>query len=202
MKSYIEISGPDGTGKSTLSKRVAESITNSELKWLRFNLYLARLVNFLGRLLGLSYYEHYSWGRIGYHKYDGPIGILYVIIAYIDAVIFDKIFFGCRRKNDSILVLDRYLIDTCADLIVSTRRLNLVIWLFTGLIKSHMRRCRVVVLMCPYKTVTKRRVDICDDKVYVTKQAAYRALARTFKLETINTDTYSVDDIVKTYFYE
>ena len=65
----IMLSGPDGTGKSTIASAVIKELSNENIVlvhvWLRFNHYLARVVNFLGRVSGKSYYETYSWGKSG-----------------------------------------------------------------------------------------------------------------------------------------
>ena len=60
----IMLSGPDGSGKSTIANalisRLNESTHDLSHVWLRFNHYLAKFTNMVGRITGKSYYESFE----------------------------------------------------------------------------------------------------------------------------------------------
>lgn len=197
MKIFM-ISGADGTGKSTILNSLRECFEEDNLLvavlWLRFNHYLARGVNFLGRVLGLSYYENYSWGKVGYHEYSGLIGYLYIFAVYIDHIIF-RIFFRSKYFNSSadIVLVDRYILDIIADLIVDTRRSRLVLILFNSYCKAELLNCKSFVLDCDQQIVISRRSDIYYDFKYSKKLQAYKLLRRFYGLAVINTGNVDIE---------
>lgn len=199
----IMISGSDGTGKSTiateLQKHYLKQGFTANKVWLRFNHYFAKLVNIIGRISGKSYYEEYSWGKAGYHDYKGLIGYLYIIAVYFDHILF-RLFL--RKKHlinngADILIIDRYILDVMADLIVDTEKNKLVLFLFSPFAKKELKVAKVFILRCDTDIVVSRRNDIKDDKSYESKRKAYAYLAHELTIQVLDTGTQDVEEIIK-----
>lgn len=202
MKKYM-ISGSDGTGKSTITESLKTTYESQDKTvktvWLRFNHNFAKLVNILGRITGKSYYEEYSWGKVGYHNYSGYIGYLYIYAVFYDHLLFrifnrKKIF---EETDCEVLIIDRYIIDIMADLIVDTNKNELIYKLFFKYAKTEITQSKVFILDCDYNIVVSRRKDIEDDKNWLKKQAAYKYLSEKLDLTIINTGENSIEDIIK-----
>ena len=198
----ILISGPDGVGKSTICTKLMDYYSEQKLsvlvKWLRFNHMLAKLVNVLGRLTGKSYYEHHSWGKVGYHNYHGAIGYLYIIAVYLDHIIFrlfsrKKIF---ENTDNDVLIVDRYIIDIMADLIVDTGKNDLVVRVFQKYALRDLGTSKAFILVCDPEIVMTRRDDIIDDKSYNKKIEAYKFLSESFGIETIDTGVNQPNQVI------
>ena len=194
------LSGPDGTGKSTIAKAVIlkYSESNHELNhvWLRFNHYSAKFINMIGRLLGKSYYETYAWGKLGYHDYNGIIGIFYIIAVYIDHLVF--ICFVRKRllKQDKHYLIDRFIIDIMADLIIDTNRPRMVLFLFGFFLKKELQSAHAFILECDVKIVVSRRRDVLDDKKYNAKILAYKLIAAKFNITTVDSGFSTIKETV------
>ena len=197
------LSGPDGTGKSTISLQLKNHFEEKKLTvkstWLRFNHYFAKLVNVIGRLTGKSYYEKYEWGKVGYHEYKGLIGYLYIFAVYFDHIIF-RLFL--RKKNlvnngADVLIIDRYIFDIMADLIVDTGKYELVLALFSPFAKKELKSSKSFILRCDPDIVMSRREDIKDDKSYEDKRKAYAFLAVRLNIQELDTGELSVEEIIK-----
>jgi len=196
----IMLSGPDGTGKSTISDSVINSFSEKGITfihvWLRFSHYTAKVVNLIGRITGRSYYENYSWGKVGYHNYNGIIGFLYIISVYLDHILFQIFFKKKNLKSDTRYLIDRYIIDIVADLIVDTNKTKLIFFLFGPFLKNELKKTNAYILKCDKNVVISRRPDINDDKSYDKKIIAYDKIASKFNITQLNTGKMSIDMIV------
>lgn len=194
------LSGPDGTGKSTIAnaviRRLNEFNNNVSHVWLRFNHYSAKFINMVGRLIGKSYYETYSWGKLGYHDYNGFIGVLYIIAVYIDHLIFNTFFRKKYLKPNKNYLIDRFIIDIIADLIVDTKRPNMIFFLFGSFLKKELKLAHAFILKCDKEIVVSRRKDILDDKSYDAKIVAYKLIASRFSITTIDSGQLTIQESV------
>lgn len=201
----IMISGADGTGKSTIINALESHLKLQqkpvEKVWLRFNHLFAKLVNIVGRLTGKSYYEEYAWGKLGYHSYHGVFGYLYIVSVYLDHVIF---FLFKRRKvfgkKNKFILIDRYIVDIVADLIVDTGHNNFVHLLFDRFVYKELKITKAYIVDCDLDTIITRRSDILDDKNIRLKLSTYNDLAKYYRIEIINTKFLGVKDAVKYVF--
>ena len=196
----IMLSGPDGTGKSTIANAVIAELKNQNIildhVWLRFNHYLAKIINVIGRVSGKSYYETYSWGKLGYHDYNGFLGIFYIIAVYIDHLIFNTFFRNRHLNPNKHYLIDRFIIDIIADLIVDTERSNMVFFLFGPSLKKELKLVHAFIIKCNKAIVVSRRKDILDDKHYDAKIAAYNLIASRFNITTVDSGQLSIEESV------
>lgn len=199
----IMLSGADGTGKSTIALKLQEQYALKDIKlqlvWLRFHHYFAKVINGLGRVINKSYYEKFPWGKIGYHDYKGWIGYLYIISVFFDHIIFRILVkpIILKTKTKNTYLIDRYILDMAADLIVDTQNEKLVFLLFNGFIKEELNNYKAFILECPKELVVKRRPDILDDKKYDEKISAYKLLSQKFNVVSLNTGKFSINEIVE-----
>jgi len=199
----IMISGPDGTGKSTISVSLERYYQSKGISvksvWLRFNHYFAKLINIIGRITGKSYYENYSWGKVGYHNYHGIIGYFYIFSVYFDHIIFRILLRKkhLEEKGIDVLIIDRYILDIMADLIVDTAKNELILKLFLPFAKKELEVSNAFILKCSPEIVISRREDIKDDKSWDAKRKAYSYLANKLNITEIDTGTLEVEEIVK-----
>lgn len=201
MIKNIMLSGPDGVGKSTIASELSvyykSHDIDAEIIWARFHHYFQKVVNFFARITGQSYDENYTWGRDNYHDYYGFIGIIYIFAAFVDHLIF--IIFIKRRliKKNIVCILDRYIIDIVADLIVDTKRPQLIFFLFDRFIRKELRNFNTVIIECDINIVESRRIDIKDDKKYLDKIKAYKLISDKYSITKINTGIKSISENIQ-----
>lgn len=194
------LSGPDGTGKSSIANALISRFNESNHVlshvWLRFNHYSAKFINMIGRITGKSYYETYSWGKLGYHDYNGIIGFFYILSIYIDHLIFITVIKKRYLKPNKNYLIDRYIIDIAADLIVDTNRSKMVFFLFGSFLKKELKLAHAFILKCDKEIVVDRRRDILDDKRYDDKISAYRLIASRFDITTLDSGYLTIEESV------
>lgn len=207
MKKFI-ISGPDGTGKSTIVSALEKYYNykglSTRTKWMRFGHLLARGVNLIGRVLGKSYYQEYKWGRVGYHNYQGIIGYVYIYSVFLDYYVFN---FFDRLKSAwlpqvDVIIIDRYVLDIMADLIVDTQRVELVMRLFKKIALSKIRNYQYLILACDSFKAKQRRPDLKDDLKYEDKVSAFNYLAQALDVRVLNSGENTVETIIEEIVFE
>jgi hypothetical protein len=196
MKKSIMISGPDGTGKSTIINKLHKEL-GFEIVWLRFHHYLSKIVNMIGRIVGKSYRKEYSWGKVGYHDYCGIFGVFYIFAVYIDHLLFKLLIKNRKFKKNKTYLVDRYILDVVADLIVDTKNYKMVFFLFDRLVRKELSAFDSYILECNIDIVIGRRNDIKDDKKYLDKINAYKVISHKYNINTINTGLLSLDAITQ-----
>ncbi|OLQ76113.1 hypothetical protein BIT28_19050 [Photobacterium proteolyticum] len=197
----IQVIGPDGVGKSTICSQLTDQLSMNSYKsrsvWLRFNNYISKIFNAICRLFGKSYYEQYTWGKLGYHDYQGSLGNLYIILVFLDHIIFHTFVRRSKIRTDvDFNVIDRYVFDTVVDLYVDTNNIRLPLVLFSSFIKKELRESLVYCLKCDYDIVVSRRSDIADDKVYSKKLEGYKIIRRLYGITSIDTGVNEVMESV------
>lgn len=124
----IYITGIDGSGKSTVSEHLANTLRKRgyhvNVMWLRFNHVISKPFLGLCRLLGYTKYETHDGIRVGYHNFYRSTLISYTFIAlqYLDAIRAKYLHILPKYgKDNTIIVLDRYIYDILIDIAVDTR---------------------------------------------------------------------------------
>lgn len=198
----IVLSGPDGTGKSTIVNGLRCSLSETgtvQVTWRRFGFALPRLFNLAGKALGLSYYEDTPFGRVGYHRYRGALARVYLALCFADCLLFviPKWWIRDKISSQSIQIIDRFMVDIVADLILSTENPRGALWFFDCILKRHMRTFDCFVLTCHPDTVVARRPDIEFDKSYRAKVRIYGLLRRMYRIEELATDKATPQECVE-----
>lgn len=198
----IVLSGPDGSGKSSIVAALSAELgerTPVHVSWRRFGFVFARAFNLTARFIGLSYYEQTPIGPLGYHDYKAPWSKLYIWLAWLDCVVFilPKWWVVDRLKSRNVIIIDRFVFDIVADLVLSTKKTRFVLWLFHPILKSHQIRNLCVFLICSEEIVKERRPDIVWDKSYPDKVRIYELLRRIYSVSGVRTDRMSPDESAK-----
>jgi hypothetical protein len=194
----IVLSGPDGTGKSTIVEGLRRHFGGAgkvQVTWRRFGFVLARALNLAGKIMGLSYYEKTPFGSIGYHRYRGAFAYLYIVVSFVDCllIIIPKWWVRDRLNRANTQIVDRYLVDIVADLILSTANPRAVLWFFNGILKHHIQNENCILLACAPRIVMERRPDIAYDKSYFHKVRNYVLLRRIYGITEVNTEKATPD---------
>lgn len=189
----IVLSGPDGTGKSTIVEGLRQHLAATgevEVTWRRFGFILGRGMNLIGRIMGWSYFEQTPFGPVGYHRYRGVFAHVYIAVCFLDCWFFiiPKWWVHDLFNRSKYQIADRYLIDIAADLILSTGNPRAVLGLFDGILKRHIRKENCILLACDPKVVIDRRPDIAYDRSYLHKISIYELLRRRYGIFQVNTD--------------
>ncbi len=129
----IYIMGIDGSGKSTVSEHLATTLREKgysvDILWLRFNHILSKPLLGLCRLLGYTKYETCDGIRVGYHDFykSSIISFLFIVFQYLDTarVKYTKIA-PLLKKQNHVIILDRYVYDILIDIAVDTRMEHLL----------------------------------------------------------------------------
>jgi hypothetical protein len=195
----IVLSGPDGSGKSSIVKALSTGLGDRKpvhVSWRRFGFVLARTFNLIARLLGFSYYEQTPIGPLGYHNYKAPWSHIYIGLAWFDCMVFILPTWWIieRVKPYDVTIIDRFLFDIVADLVLSTKQTRLVLCLFHPILKSHQARNLCVFLICSQDVVEKRRPDIVWDKSYPEKVRIYTLMRRLYTVAGLHTDRMVPDE--------
>jgi hypothetical protein len=198
----IVLSGPDGTGKSTIVDGLRCSLNTTckvQVTWRRFGFVLSRLFNLAGKALGLSYYEATPFGRVGYHRYRGVLAKVYLALCFADCllIVIPKWWIRDKINSSSTQIIDRFMVDIVADLILSTGNPRATLRFFDYILKCHMRAFNCFVLTCHPGTVVTRRPDIEFDKSYRTKVQIYALLRRMYRIEELTTDKATPQECVE-----
>lgn len=119
MKTYIIISGIDGSGKTTVINELTKTLEargkSTEYIWMRFNHYSVKVMNMLARIMGLSVKVHNAFGDVWEHRlYKNRLFCkIYVWCSYIDNVIARK---KALNLDADYVICDRWVNDTMIDL--------------------------------------------------------------------------------------
>ena len=185
----IYIYGLDGSGKSTvcqaLFKELEKRETQAIYRWMRFNHYSSKLINGIGRLVGLSYYITYPDGtRIGYHRYNKSrlLGLFYSLSIIMDtfmATLF-KIWIPNIFRHQ-VIVLDRFVFDKIVDLSIDMRDPKLMLKLPGRLLKRLLpRKAFSIHLRVDNDRIFERRPDVRWDESYLVRAALYEEICKIY----------------------
>ena len=136
---------------------------------------------------------------MGYHCYRGLPAQIYIVLAWLDCllVIIPKWWLCDRLQRVDTLIIDRYLFDIAADVILSTDKPRQTLRLFDPLLRRHMSSSACIFLACQAAVVTERRPDIVWDRSYPLKARIYRTLRRLYGVPTVDTSHALPEDSVK-----
>lgn len=200
----VYVTGIDGSGKSTVTEYLADQLRQEgydvDILWLRFNHVFTKPLLGLCRLIGLTKYENVDGIRVGYHDFykSALVSRLFVALQYFDAVRvkYTKIL-PAIKKNNKILILDRYVFDILIDVAVDIRDENLIAS-DTG--KKFVRlmpdNSLTILVDRALDDVLSVRPEGKVDRNFATRFNQFQKLKETGLVNTVNNDG-SLDDLLE-----
>ena len=197
--STIYIAGSDGSGKTTILKDIEEKINSSGKKtkhiWLRSPKILSKPLLAYCRLIGLTKYKIIDGVRYGKHEFykSSNVSWLFPILQLVDFKI--KWFFERKKiKSNEIVIFDRFSIDTVADLMVDTRRMDLhKSWIGKEFIEAIPKNSKIVILKVDEAVIRKRKKDTLHDELLEDKVKVYNLLSKDLYIKVIdNNKDYNI----------
>lgn len=188
----IYLTGPDGSGKTTyleeIQRHFNEKGNRANYVWLRSPKILSKPLMAYCRLAGLTRYKNIDGIRYGGHKFYRSkfVSWLFPVLQLIDFKI--KLLFKQKEINkDNIVLLDRFALDTLADLMVDTHRFDLhKTDIGRAFINTIPDKCKIIVLEATEDIIRKRKRDTLHDPHLSDKIKVYSILASDLNLTKIN----------------
>ena len=200
MRNKYYFLGVDGSGKSTLIKHHINSTTKgSTLKiWLRSPKLLSKPLMLLCRLLGLTEYKTVNNVKYGKHLFYKSylVSKLFPLLQLIDFKIFW--FFKKLKIKDENLFFDRFALDTLADLMVSTKNLDLhKTWVGSSFINLVPENTKMLYIKVDEDNIRKRKLDTKFDENLGLKIIVYEILCNFLKINIIDNNGGINDTLAK-----
>jgi thymidylate kinase len=186
------LTGPDGSGKTTLLELVKNKLSSEGYTpihtWIRSPKIFSKPLMVYCRLFGLTKYEWIDGIRYGKHEFyrSRIVSWLFPILQLID---FKLKYFLTRPKIGSYekILMDRFSLDTLADLMVDTHRYNLhktkIGSYFINLVPKDTK---ILLLQVDEINIRKRKLDTLHDPNLSIKIEVYSILAEDLNLQSIN----------------
>lgn len=205
MKTYIIISGIDGSGKTTVINELTKTLEargkSTEYIWMRFNHYSVKVMNMLARMMGLSVKVHNAFGDVWEHRlYKNRLFCkVYVWCSYIDNVIARK---KALKLDADYIICDRWVNDTMIDLGAECRIDDILDSKWFGKFQSILpENSFQFVVVRNKKDVVDCRVENTTNPDFPYRYALYEKLIKKRNINVVdNTGTIveSVEQILKT----
>lgn len=205
MKTYIIISGIDGSGKTTVINELTRTLEargkSTEYIWMRFNHYSVKIMNMLARMMGLSVKVHNAFGDVWEHRlYKNRLFCrVYVWCSYIDNVIARK---KALKLDADYIICDRWVNDTMIDLGAECRIDDILDSKWFGKFQSILpENSFQFVVVRNKKDVVDCRVENTTNPDFPYRYALYEKLMKKRNINMVdNTGTIveSVKQILKT----
>ncbi len=212
MKKLAEVdsyylTGPDGSGKTTILKEVERIILEKNVPtkhiWIRSPKIFSKPLMAICRLIGLTKYTIIDGIKYGTHEFERStiVSFLFPLLQLID---FKLKWFQLSRQINSneIVIFDRFSLDTLADLMVSTKRLNLHKSWIGKMFIDISKNCNILILYVDENTTKKRKKDTLFDKNIQLKNKVYGILSQDLGIKIINNNgeiNNTVKEVIKEY---
>jgi len=195
----IYIAGSDGSGKTTILKEIEDKIIATGKKtrhiWLRSPKITSKPLMAFCRLVGLTKYETIDGEEYGIHEFyrSKLVSWLFPILQLIDFKI--KWYFERKKILDNeIILFDRFSLDTLADLIVDTHKMDLhKSWIGKEFIKVIPENSKLIILKVDEGVIRSRKKDTLHDKSLEMKIKVYQLLSKDLDIKVIdNNNDYKI----------
>lgn len=189
---YIYIAGPDGIGKTTYLFDIEKDIINTgrETKhiWIRSPKIFSKPLMAYCRIVGLTKRETIEgvfYSRHDFYK-SSFVSWLFPKIQLIDFKI--KWYLEQKKiKSGEIVLFDRFSLDTLADLMVDTHKMDLhKTPVGKSFIKLLPKNIKTIILYVEEETIRSRKDDTKHDKNLALKIEVYKILSKDLNLKVID----------------
>lgn len=192
MQNIYYISGADGSGKTTHIKYLREYFEGKGYKisclWIRSPKIFSKPLMALCRIVGLTKYFYKDGLRYGRHEFyrSKAVSWLFPILQLIDFKIMWFIYQN-KNKQEQILLLDRFSLDTLVDLIVDTHRFKLhKTWIGRKFINTIPSNTKIIILKVNESLIRNRKKDTRYDSQLSNKLKIYTTLANDLNIKIID----------------
>jgi energy-coupling factor transporter ATP-binding protein EcfA2 len=194
-REIIVVSGPDGSGKSTIAK-----ILKMELRkrgypvyytWLRYPRFISLLPLFVSKLVGTTINIRIDniCEHVFHAYYKVPIlGRVYELAILIDYLIYKFFKVFIPRLFGFIVVVDRGLLDILIDVYVETKRFPELLHAYLGRESRRTNSSRILV-MASYSILTSRRRDNLCNHNFRKVCSLYKLLGHAYGYRTFSNET-------------
>jgi len=197
--STIYIAGSDGSGKTTILKDIENKIISNGNKtrhiWLRSPKITSKPLMAYCRFVGLTKYKTIDGFRYGKHEFykSAFVSWIFPILQLIDF----KIKWQLERKkikSNEVVIFDRFSLDTLADLMVDTHRMDLhKSWIGKQFIKAIPQNTKIVILKVDENIIRDRKKDTLHDELLKDKVNIYQLLSKDLNIKVIeNNKDYTI----------
>lgn len=204
----IYITGSDGVGKTTflmeLEKKLLVGGNKTRHIWIRSPKIFSKPLMAYCRLIGLTKYKTIEGVKYSKHEFykSSFVSWLFPILQILDFKI--KWYFEKRKiKPNEILLFDRFNIDTLADLMVDTRRMDLhKTWVGNEFLNLTSPNSKIIVLDVDAQKIRQRKKDTLYDEHLIVKIEVYNLLSKDLKIKLVdnNKEFITVKKEVENYF--
>jgi len=190
----ICLSGIDGTGKTTLAKKLVDELSSSGIKckyvWFRNARFLCLPFLAFCYLTGYAKSIKLQNVRVGeYYFYKNK----FIAFLWLWLLTFDMLFLSLWKvflplKRGYTLVVDRYILDATTDMMCNTRTNNPHALPIKLLFKFMPENTLNILLDSDEEKAFQRKSDILSLKYLKERRKVYLKLAQEFKVPVINAD--------------
>jgi len=196
MSDYY-ITGVDGSGKTFYLKKVEDFLKDKNYKikhiWLRSPKILSKPLMLFCRVIGLTKYNYIEGIKYGSHNFyhSKIISLIFPFLQFFDFKL-RLCFLNLKLKDQEIVLYDRYSLDTLADLMVDTHRLNLhKTWVGKQFINLIPKNTKIIILFVKEDVIRRRKIDTKYDPNLGLKIEVYNVLAKDLNLVSIDNNRES-----------
>jgi len=189
---HYYVTGPDGSGKTSFIGEIASELgargLNFKFIWIRSPKILSKPLMAYCRFMGLTKYQTINGIKYGKHEFFRSDFVSYVF-PYLQLIDFKLkwLFVKSTLKRDQILLFDRFNLDTLADLMVSTRDMNLhKTWVGQKFINLSLENTKLLILNVHEDEIRKRKKDTLFDENLGLKIEAYQILKKDLQINQID----------------
>lgn len=188
----IYITGADGSGKTTFLNDIESELISQEKVakhiWIRSPKILSKPLMAYCRLKGLTKYKTINGVVYGKHEFykSAFVSWLFPILQLFDFTI--KWFIESKGiKSNEILLFDRFSLDTLADLMVDTNRLDLhKTWIGRSFINLIPINTTILIPIVSEDIIRNRKKDTLHDDHLKKKIEVYNILVKDLKIKSID----------------
>jgi len=183
------ITGSDGSGKTTFLKDIESKLSVATKHiWIRSPKILSKPLMGYCRLVGLTTYKTIDNIKYGKHEFykSSFVSWLFPILQLVDFRI--KWFLEKRKiKSNQTLLFDRFSLDTLADLMVDTKRLDLhKTWIGKSFINLIPQNTKILIPLVDESTIRNRKKDTLHDEHLTAKINVYTILSKDLSIKSID----------------